>query len=140
LGPIEPKLFARATHIPWIKVLPGASQRHHRLSTFPMDCYGDMTCVPLVVFMLIETAAPLGQPFPKCRAFHFLLPSAKRSACACRNWRDPLVELRFRDAVCAMRWSDRRDFTHRYRLVVDADQTTPAAPRRIVSRTTGPLE
>jgi hypothetical protein len=59
-----------------------------------MDCDSDMTCVPLVVFMLIETAAPLRQPFSKCRALHFVVPSSRRLRMSQR--RNPLIELAFR--------------------------------------------
>ena len=39
-----------------------------------MHCDDDLTFASLFMFVSVKTAAALGQPFPKCRAFHCFAP------------------------------------------------------------------
>jgi hypothetical protein len=51
-----------------------AAQGHFGLSIVAMNGHHDLTVMTLFMFMPIEPASLLDQPFPKCCAFHgFLL-------------------------------------------------------------------
>jgi hypothetical protein len=74
LRPIKAKLFTSLTHHPSVEDLVRASKRHLRLAAFSMDCDDDLTFASLFMFVSVKTAAALGQPFPKCGAFHCFAP------------------------------------------------------------------
>ncbi len=50
------------------------AQRHLGLSIITMDGHHDLTVMTLLMFMPIEPTPLLGQPFPKCCAFHDAIP------------------------------------------------------------------
>jgi hypothetical protein len=65
------------------------------LSAFSMHCDHDLTLAPLFMLVSVKAATVLGQPFPKCGAFHRFIPMLPRYLCpqAYRqnyrsNWRD----------------------------------------------------
>jgi hypothetical protein len=51
-----------------------APKRNFCLSAFSMHRDHDLTLAPLFMLVSVKAAAVLGQPFPKCGAFHCFVP------------------------------------------------------------------
>jgi len=57
-------------HYALLKILTRTSKRDFCLSAFTMHRHHHLTFAALLMFMVIEMASAVGQPFTKCRAFH----------------------------------------------------------------------
>lgn len=73
LRPIEAKFFAGPPNHASIQRFMRAAQGHLGLSIVAMNRHRDLTVMTLFMFMPIEPASLLGEPFPKCCAFHSVL-------------------------------------------------------------------
>ena len=70
LRPVEAELLARAPDHSIIKRFVRAAKRNLGLSIVTMDRHHDLTVMTLLMFVPVEPATLLGQPFAKRRAFH----------------------------------------------------------------------
>jgi hypothetical protein len=61
-------------HYTLVKSLTRSSKRDFCFSTFTMHRHHRLTFATLVMFMMIEAAPAVGQPFAKRRAFHQCSP------------------------------------------------------------------
>jgi hypothetical protein len=73
IGPIEAEFLAYPTRVAWIEVLARTTKRRLRCPPFSMHGHHDMTLATVMMFMMVEATPSLGQPIPKCRAFHYVL-------------------------------------------------------------------
>jgi hypothetical protein len=74
LRPIKAELFTSLAHHPSVEDLARASKRDLGLAAFSMDRDDDLSFAPLFMLVSVKAAAALGQPFPKCGAFHCFAP------------------------------------------------------------------
>jgi hypothetical protein len=68
---------ARALHkpdAPPARRVSGASLQEKPLAAFSMHRDDHLTFAPLFMLVSVKAAAALGQPFPKCGAFHYFAP------------------------------------------------------------------
>lgn len=72
--PVEAEFLTSVPDNANIKRLMRAAKRNLRLSIVVMDRHHDLTLMTLLMFMPIEPAPLLFQPFSKCCAFHRILP------------------------------------------------------------------
>jgi hypothetical protein len=73
LRPIKAEFFTSLTHHPSVEDLVRASKGDLSLAAFSMHRDDDLTFAPHM-FVSVKAAAALGQPFPKCGAFHCFAP------------------------------------------------------------------
>ena len=73
LRAVETEFLARAPDHASIKRFVRAPKRNLGFSIVTMDCHHDLTVMTLLMFVAIEPAPLLGQPFAKCCAFHRVL-------------------------------------------------------------------
>jgi hypothetical protein len=77
-------------HHPSVEDLVRASKRDFRLAAFSMHCDDDLTFATLFMLVLVKAAAELGQPFPKCGAFHRFAPIYLKVILLAQNRVEPL--------------------------------------------------
>jgi hypothetical protein len=74
LRPIKAEFLTSLTHHPSVEDLVRASKGDLCLSTFSMHRDDDLAFAALFMLVSVKAAAVLGQPFPKCGAFHCFVP------------------------------------------------------------------